>query len=187
MSSLRCVVTTGETWNRGPYDWLDEHVCGSGRIPIVNISGGTEVGACFLSPTWMLPTKPVAVGFPCSARTWTCSAPTGEPVRGEVGELVCRRPWPGMTRGIWRDPERYLETYWARFPGVWTHGDWALIDDDGYWFLHGRSDDTLNVAGKRSGPPSSSRRHSSARPSRRPRRSACRTRSRARCRGCSSC
>jgi len=57
-----------------------------------------------------------------------------------------------MTRGIWGDPERYVETYWRRFPHVWTHGDWASIDKDGYWFLHGRSDDTLNVAGKRIGP-----------------------------------
>ena len=73
-------------------------------------------------------------------------------MRGEVGELVCKRAWPGMTRGIWGDPERYLETYWRRFPGVWTHGDWASIDEDGYWFLHGRSDDTLNIAGKRIGP-----------------------------------
>ena len=73
-------------------------------------------------------------------------------MRGEVGELVCRRPWPGMTRGVWGDDERYLETYWRRFPGVWTHGDWASIDEDGYWFLHGRSDDTLNIAGKRIGP-----------------------------------
>jgi acetyl-CoA synthetase len=76
----------------------------------------------------------------------------GRPVRGEVGELVCTRPWPGMTRGIWRDPERYLDTYWRRFPGVWCHGDWASIDADGYWYLHGRSDDTLNIAGKRIGP-----------------------------------
>ncbi len=57
-----------------------------------------------------------------------------------------------MTRGIWGDPERYLDTYWRRFPGVWTHGDWASIDADGDWFLHGRSDDTLNIAGKRIGP-----------------------------------
>jgi acetyl-CoA synthetase len=71
---------------------------------------------------------------------------------GEVGELVCRQPFPGMTRGFWRDPERYIETYWSRFPGVWTHGDWASVDEDGYWFLHGRSDDTLNIAGKRVGP-----------------------------------
>ena len=78
--------------------------------------------------------------------------PAGQPLRGEVGELVCTQPWPGMTRGIWGDPERYLDTYWRRFPGVWTHGDWASIDADGDWFLHGRSDDTLNVAGKRIGP-----------------------------------
>jgi acetyl-CoA synthetase len=69
-----------------------------------------------------------------------------------VGELVCRKPFPGMTRGFWRDPERYLETYWRRLPGVWVHGDWASADGDGYWFLHGRSDDTLNIAGKRIGP-----------------------------------
>src|SRR5947208_8088284 len=77
---------------------------------------------------------------------------SGASIRVEVGELVCRRPWPGMTRGIWRDHERYLDSYWRRFPGVWTHGDWASIDEDGYWFLHGRSDDTLNIAGKRIGP-----------------------------------
>ena len=76
----------------------------------------------------------------------------GNSVRGEVGELVCRKPFPGMTRGFWRDPERYLDTYWRRFPGIWTHGDWASVDEDGYWFLHGRSDDTLNIAGKRIGP-----------------------------------
>jgi acetyl-CoA synthetase len=152
LSSLRSVVTTGEPWNRGPYEWLDEHVCGKGRIPIVNISGGTEVGACFLSVTMMLPTKPVSLGFPALCADLDVLDDHGRPVRGEVGELVCRRPWPGMTRGIWGDPERYLETYWRRFPGIWTHGDWASVDADGYWFLHGRSDDTLNIAGKRIGP-----------------------------------
>jgi len=152
LSSLRAVTTTGEPWNRGPYDWLDEHVCGSGRIPIVNISGGTEVGACFLSVTPMAPTKPCSLGFPALGQDMDVLDDAGRPLRGAVGELVCKRAWPGMTRGIWGDPERYLETYWRRFPGVWTHGDWASIDEDGYWFLHGRSDDTLNVAGKRIGP-----------------------------------
>jgi len=76
----------------------------------------------------------------------------GHPVRGEVGELVVRQPWVGMTRGFWRDPDRYLETYWSRIPGVWVHGDWAEIDDSGQWFIRGRSDDTLKVAGKRVGP-----------------------------------
>ena len=85
---------------------------------------------------------------------WTSSTREGESLvgTGEVGELVCRRPFPGMTRGFWRDPERYLDAYWRRFPGVWVHGDWASVDEDGYWFLHGRSDDTLNIAGKRIGP-----------------------------------
>ena len=152
LSSLRAVTTTGEPWNRGPYDWLNEHVCGAGRIPIVNISGGTEVGACFLSVSLLQPTKPCSLGFPALGQDMDVFDDAGRPLRGEVGELVCKRPWPGMTRGIWGDRERYLETYWRRFPGVWTHGDWASVDEDGYWFLHGRSDDTLNIAGKRIGP-----------------------------------
>jgi len=152
LSSLRAVTTTGEPWNRGPYDWLNEHVCGGGRIPIVNISGGTEVGACFLSVSLLEPAKPCSLGFPALGQDMDVFDEDGRSLRGEVGELVCKRPWPGMTRGIWRDPERYVETYWSRFPGVWTHGDWASVDEDGYWFLHGRSDDTLNVAGKRIGP-----------------------------------
>ncbi len=152
LSSLRAITTTGEPWNAGPYDWLNRHVAGGGRIPIVNISGGTEVGACFLSVTPMAPTKPCSLGFPALGLAMDVFSPEGRPLRGEVGELVCTRAWPGMTRGIWRDDERYLETYWRRFPGVWTHGDWASIDEDGYWYLHGRSDDTLNIAGKRIGP-----------------------------------
>jgi acetyl-CoA synthetase len=76
----------------------------------------------------------------------------GRPVRNAVGELVCTKPWPAMTRGLYGDPERYLATYWSRWPGVWTHGDWASIDEDGEWFLHGRSDDTIKLAGKRLGP-----------------------------------
>ena len=152
LASLRAVTTTGEPWNRGPYDWLNEHVCGGGGIPIVNISGGTEVGACFLSVSLTAPTKPCSLGFPALGQDMDVLDDEGRPLRGEVGELVCKRPWPGMTRGIWGDAERYLETYWRRFPGVWTHGDWASIDEDGYWYLHGRSDDTLNIAGKRIGP-----------------------------------
>jgi acetyl-CoA synthetase len=151
MSSLKAICTTGEPWNRDPYLWLSEKV-GAGRVPIVNESGGTEVGACFLATCVTEPVKPVALGFPALGQDMDVFGPDGLPVRGEVGELVCKRPWPGMTRGIWGDDERYLEAYWRRFPGVWTHGDWASVDGDGYWFLHGRSDDTLNIAGKRIGP-----------------------------------
>ena len=151
MSSLNAICTTGEPWNRDPYMWLFEQV-GGGRVPIVNESGGTEVGACFLATCVTEPIKPVALGFPALGQDMDVFGPDGQPVRGEVGELVCKRPWPGMTRGIWGDDERYLDAYWRRFPGVWTHGDWASVDADGYWFLHGRSDDTLNIAGKRIGP-----------------------------------
>jgi acetyl-CoA synthetase len=150
-SSLTAIATTGEPWNPGPYRWLHERV-GGGRTPIVNISGGTEVGACFLSVEVVEPIKECSLGFPALGEDLDVFDADGNSVRGEVGELVCRRPWPGMTRGIWGDPERYLETYWRRFPGVWTHGDWASVDEDGYWYLHGRSDDTLNIAGKRIGP-----------------------------------
>jgi acetyl-CoA synthetase len=151
LSSLEVFCTTGEPWNPDPYRWLFEQVGGS-RVPIVNISGGTEVGACFLSSVITEPIKPVALGFPALGQDMDVVDAEGDSVRGEVGELVCRNAWPGMTRGVWGDDERYLETYWRRFPGVWTHGDWASVDTDGYWYLHGRSDDTLNIAGKRIGP-----------------------------------
>jgi acetyl-CoA synthetase len=150
-SSLRVITTTGEPWNPDPYLWLHEHV-GRGVTPIVNISGGTEVGACFLSVCVAYPIKPISLGFPALGLDMDVFDPEGRSVRGEVGELVCKRPFPGMTRGLWGAPQRYLETYWRRFPGVWTHGDWASVDEDGYWYLHGRSDDTLNIAGKRIGP-----------------------------------
>jgi acetyl-CoA synthetase len=152
-SSLRIIVTTGEPWNPDPYRWLFERVGGS-RCPIINCSGGTEVGACFLSPTPAIPIKECSLGGPALGMAMDVVDDDGRSLveTGEVGELVCRKPFPGMTRGFWRDDERYLDTYWRRFPGIWTHGDWASVDADGYWFLHGRSDDTLNVAGKRIGP-----------------------------------
>jgi acetyl-CoA synthetase len=152
MRSLRTFCTTGEPWNPDPYMWLFDRV-GGRRVPIVNISGGTEVGACFLTTVLTEPIKPVALGFPALGQDMDIVDSIGMRVRRtQVGELVCRRPWPGMTRGIWGDDARYLETYWSRFPGVWTHGDWASMDEDDYWYLHGRSDDTLNIAGKRIGP-----------------------------------
>ncbi|HWB56648.1 MAG TPA: hypothetical protein VG479_06910, partial [Gaiellaceae bacterium] len=122
--------------------------------PIVNCSGGTEIAACFLSCTHALPIKACSLGGPALGMAMDVVDAGGQSLvdTGEVGELVCRRPFPGMTRGFWRDPKRYLDTYWRRLPGVWVHGDWASVDEDGYWFLHGRSDDTLNIAGKRIGP-----------------------------------
>lgn len=151
LSSVRIIGSTGEPWNPEPYRWCLEHV-GGGRAPIINLSGGTEVGACFLSPLPITPLKSCALVGPALGMDVDVFDAAGHPVRGEVGELVCKQPWPSMTRGVWRDPERYLDTYWSRFKDVWVHGDWASIDEDGCWFLHGRSDDTINVAGKRVGP-----------------------------------
>jgi len=152
-SSLRTFVTTGEPWNPEPYRWLFEEVGGS-RVPVINCSGGTEVGACFLSPTVTGPIKACSVGGPALGMAMDIVDERGASLvgSGDVGELVCRRPFPGMTRGFWRDPQKYIDTYWSRLPDVWVHGDWATADEDGFWFLHGRSDDTLNIAGKRIGP-----------------------------------
>src|SRR5262245_19713035 len=153
LSSRRTFVTTGEPWNPEPYRWLFETV-GGGRVPVINCSGGTEVGACFLSPVPSVPIAPCSLGGPTPGMDLDVVDDEGRSLvgTGEVGELVCRQPFPGMTRGFWRDPERYLDAYWRRIPGVWVHGDWASVDADGNWFLHGRSDDTLNIAGKRIGP-----------------------------------
>jgi acetyl-CoA synthetase len=151
LSSLRILGSTGEPWNESPWQWYFE-VVGGRRCPVINISGGTEVGACFLSPHPIHPIKPMSLGGPCLGLAVDVFDDEGKPLRGAVGELVCTKPWPGMTRGIYKDPQRYLDTYWSRWPDVWVHGDWASIDDEGDWFLHGRSDDTIKVAGKRLGP-----------------------------------
>ena len=150
LSSLRILGSTGEPWNEDPWRWYFS-VVGAGDCPVINISGGTEVGACFLSPHPVQPLTPMTLGGPALGMAVDVFDDAGVPVRGEVGELVCTQPWPGMTRGLYQDPERYLEVYWSRWPDVWVHGDWASIED-GQWYLHGRSDDTIKIAGKRLGP-----------------------------------
>jgi acetyl-CoA synthetase len=151
LSRLHTFGSTGEPWNPDPWRWLFEEV-GDQKRPIINISGGTEIGAVIVGVNILQGLKPTSVGSPSLGIDADIYDTDGNPVRGEVGELVIKGSWPGMTRGFWGEPERYLETYWSRFPNVWVHGDWASIDEDGFWFLHGRSDDTLNIAGKRVGP-----------------------------------
>jgi acetyl-CoA synthetase len=151
LSSLRVLGSTGEPWNPDPWWWFFREI-GGGRLPIVNYSGGTEVSGGIVSCTLLAPIKPCSFNGPAIGMAADVVDGNGRPVRGAVGELVVRAPWPGMTRGFWRDSERYLDTYWRRWPGTWLHGDWAEVDVDGYWYIHGRSDDTLKVAGKRVGP-----------------------------------
>ena len=151
LGSLRVLGSTGEPWNPEPWWWYFREV-GGGRCPIVNYSGGTEVSGGIVSGNLLTPIKPTAFSGPCIGTAADVVDDAGRPLRDAVGELVIRAPLPGMTRGFWRDPERYEETYWSRFPGMWVHGDWARIDPDGHWFILGRSDDTLKIAGKRVGP-----------------------------------
>ncbi len=151
LSRLRSFGSTGEPWNPDPWWWLFRDIGGETR-PIINISGGTEIGAVLVGVNILQGMKPTSLGGPSLGVDADVYDPEGKPLRGEVGELVVRGSWPGMTRGFWNEPDRYLETYWSRFEGTWVHGDWASIDEDGFWFLHGRSDDTLNIAGKRIGP-----------------------------------
>ncbi len=151
LSSLRIVASTGEPWNPEPYRWLFDHVCGR-RVPIINYSGGTEISGGILSCFPIAPIKPCGFAGPIPGMAAGVADEQGRAVRGEVGELVIRAPWPGMTQGFWNDPARYEETYWSRWKDVWAHGDWAIVDGDGFWFVQGRSDDTLKIAGKRVGP-----------------------------------
>jgi acetyl-CoA synthetase len=151
LAALRILGSTGEPWNPDPWWWLFRTV-GRGRIPIINYSGGTEISGGILMGNPLLPIKPCSFPAPCPGIAADVADESGRSLRGAVGELVIRKPWIGMARGFWSDPERYTETYWSRWPGVWVHGDWARVDEDGHWYILGRSDDTLKVAGRRVGP-----------------------------------
>ncbi len=152
LSSLRAFASTGEPWNPAPWWWLFEKV-GNSKLPIINYSGGTEISGGILMGNPLLPIKPCSFPAPCPGIDAAILNDKGEQVElGKVGELAIRKPWIGMARGFWQEPERYLETYWMRFENIWVHGDWATRDADGHWYILGRSDDTLKVAGKRVGP-----------------------------------
>ncbi len=151
LSSLRVLGSTGEPWNPVPWQWYYEEI-GKGKLPIVNYSGGTETGGGIVGCVTCEPIRSCAFTGPVPGMAADVIDDQGNPVRGTVGELSIRQPWVGMTRGFWRDDERYIETYWSRFSGIWMHGDWAEVDADGFWYIRGRSDDTLKVAGKRIGP-----------------------------------
>jgi len=150
-SSLVVLGSTGEPWNPEPWWWYFRTV-GDARCPIINYSGGTEISGGILGCTTWGDLEPGAFRGPVPGMAADVVDDQGRSVRGTVGELVVRAPWPGMTRGFWKDRDRYLETYWSRLDGVWVHGDWARIDAKGFWYIEGRSDDTLKVAGKRVGP-----------------------------------
>ena len=150
-SSLLVLGSTGEPWNPDPWWWYFRTV-GEERCPIINYSGGTEISGGILGCTTWTDIQPGSFRGPVPGMAVDVVDDQCRPVRGTVGELVIRAPWPGMTRGFWKDRERYLEVYWSRWPDVWVHGDWARVDGEGFWYIEGRSDDTLKIAGKRVGP-----------------------------------
>jgi acetyl-CoA synthetase len=151
LTSLRFFASTGEPWNPGPWLWLFEQV-GESKRPIINYSGGTEISGGIVMGNPILPLKPCSFSAACPGIAADVFDEDGQPLRDAVGELVIKSPWIGMTRGFWKDKQRYLDTYWSRWENVWVHGDFAAIDSDGLWYILGRSDDTLKIAGKRLGP-----------------------------------
>ncbi len=151
MESLRIIGSTGEPWNPEPWRWTLEKV-GKGRCPIINYSGGTEISGGILGCVVIKPLKPMSFNTPVPGVDADVFDESGRSIRNEVGYLVVKNVNPGMTRGFWKENERYINTYWSRYEDVWYHGDLAYVDEDGFWYILGRADDTLKVAGKRVGP-----------------------------------
>jgi len=153
LSSLRILGSTGEPWDPESWLWFYEHV-GGGDCPIINISGGTEIMGCFLMPMPINSLKPTTLGGPGLGMDIDIVDEAGNSIRDahERGFLVARDSCPSTSKSLWGGDERYLEEYWSTWDDVWDHGDWAQMDEDGFWFLHGRADDALNVAGRKVGP-----------------------------------
>jgi acetyl-CoA synthetase len=152
LSALRSTISIGEPWTPDAWVWFFEHVC-KRRLPILNYAGGTECGGAILISSFLSALRPCSFGHAvpgCGADVVDSSGRSLPP--GEIGELVMRRPSIGMTRGLWRAADRYIESYWKVIPEVWVQGDLASRDKHGAWYLHGRSDDTIKIAGKRIGP-----------------------------------
>ena len=150
LSSLRAFASTGEAWDEPSWHWLFEQV-GAKRLPILNYSGGTETGGGILSCYTMLPQTPASFCGPLPGMDVDVLDADAR-ATPEIGELVMLNTWPGMAHSFWKDDARYLDTYWSRWPDIWVHGDLCSIDADGYWHVHGRSDDTLKIGGRRVGP-----------------------------------
>ncbi|KKZ92940.1 Acetoacetyl-CoA synthetase [Bacillus wiedmannii] len=150
LKSLEVFASTGEPWNPDPWIWLFETV-GKNNVPICNYSGGTEISGGIFGNVLIKPIAPISFNASLPGMAAVVLDDQGNPIRDEVGELCLEKPWVGMTKSFWEDDERYVNTYWSRFENKWVHGDWVIYDGEQY-IITGRSDDTLNIAGKRIGP-----------------------------------
>jgi acetyl-CoA synthetase len=146
LSTLRVLGSTGEPWDEAGWRW-HQGVVGDGEVPLMNISGGTELAGGILSPTPLTPLKPGTLWGPGPGVAANVYDEAGE--AADEGYLVVELPIPGMTHSLTSGDERYLEEYWSTFEGVWNQNDWVEIDEDGFWYITGRADDTMNVAGRR--------------------------------------
>jgi len=148
LEKIKNIPTTGEPLDEDSWWWLFEKV-GDKKIPIMNLSGGTEIGGAMLSVFPGMKLKPSTVGVPCPGMNLDVFDDNGKSIRKKDGYLVVKSPWPTMTRGLLNDDNRYLQTYWSRFENVWFHGDYVFVDMDGLWYMKGRADDVINVSGHR--------------------------------------
>lgn len=150
ISSLRAFASTGEAWDEPTWHWMFGEIGGT-RLPIINYTGGTETGGGILSCYTISPQSPASFCGPLPGMAVDVFDEEGHS-SDQIGELVLLNTWTGMTHGFWQANDRYLETYWNRWDDVWVHGDLASVDPCGYWHIHGRSDDTLKIGGRRVGP-----------------------------------
>lgn len=148
LDKIKNIPTTGEPLDEDSWWWLFDKV-GNKKIPIMNLSGGTEIGGAMLSVFPGMKLKPSCVGIPVPGMNLDVFDDDGNPVRNENGYLVIKSPWPAMTRGLLNDDTRYMETYWSRFENVWFHGDYVFVDKDNLWYMRGRADDVINISGHR--------------------------------------
>ena len=148
LENIKNIPTTGEPLDEDSWRWLFEKV-GNKKIPIMNLSGGTEIGGAMLSVFPGMSLKPSTVGIPCPGINLDVYDENGNSVREKDGFLVIKSPWPAMTKGLLNDNKRYLDTYWSRFENIWFHGDYVFVDNDGLWYMKGRTDDVINVSGHR--------------------------------------
>ena len=146
--SLRTLTTTGEPINERAWVWYYNKV-GKTKLPIINLSGGTEIGGAILATTFLEPLKPSSVGFPIPG--FSASILDDNAYESNIGYLVIKKPWPSMTRGLLNDNERFFQIYWSKFKNVWFHGDFVELDSDGYWYITGRIDDVIKISGHRLG------------------------------------
>ena len=145
---IKNIPTTGEPLDEDSWWWLYEKV-GNKKIPIMNLSGGTEIGGAMISVLPGMKLKPSTVGIPVPGMNLDVVDDDKKSVREKNGYLIIKSPWPAMTRGLLNDDERYIDTYWSRFENIWFHGDYVYVDKDNLWYMRGRTDDVINVSGHR--------------------------------------